>query len=289
MITKRIIGAILIKDGMSVQSIGFKTYLPIGDPTVLCENLDAWGADEIIVLDMFAGRQNRLFELKLLKQLSRKCHAPLTVGGGIKTIDHIDTIIRNGADKVVVNSEAFREPSLISKAAQRFGDQCLIVSIDAKKGDDGFEVCVDGGKTLTGIPVVEWAREAELEGAGELFVNSIDEDGKQTGFEINVIEQVVENVNIPVIACGGAGHPEHFLNLFQQTQISAAAAGNFFNFTEHSLIITKSFLKKEGVNIRMDTYATYEKTDFLSNGRIAKRDEKYLDSLRFKYYPEEII
>jgi len=290
MTTKRIIGTVLLKDRLAVQSIGFKRFLPIGNPAISVEYLNNWGVDEIIVLDMFAGRQGRLLDSALLKNLSVKCFVPLAIGGGIKTVEDIHQMVRLGADKIVINTAAYKDPSLIAMAAADFGDQCIVVSIDVQALPSGkYEVYIDGGKTSTGRDAVDWAREAESCGAGEIFVNSINRDGSKTGYEIKLMGDISEALKIPVIACGGVGHSNHFVEVFNNTKIAAAAAGNFFNFTEHSVTVTKAYLKNAGLNIRMDTYANYAETDYLEDGRLAKRCEDFLDKLRFKYYPKEII
>lgn len=290
MLKKRIVASLIVKDGRVVQSIGFKKYLPVGDVGVAIEFLNNWGIDEIILLDIDATKQKRGPNFKMIMDISRKSFAPLTVGGGIRNIEDIRKLIRYGADKVSINKTSLLSPLIINKAAEIFGSQCIVVSVDIKKKGNKYEVFSDSGKNSTGLDPIKWAKEVERSGAGEIFLNSINKDGSKLGYDLGIIKKVADSVSIPVIACGGAGHPKHFLEAFMKTSILAAAAGNFFHFTEHSPIIVKSFLLKNKVDVRLDTYADYGDVNFIEeNGRIAKRPDAYLDKLRFEYLPEEII
>lgn len=290
MLKKRIIASLIVKDGRVVQSIGFKRYLPVGDVGVAVEFLNNWGIDEIVLLDIDATKQKRGPDFKMVMKVSKKSFAPLTVGGGIRNIEDIRKLIRYGADKISINKMSLLDPLIIKKSAETFGSQCVVISVDIKKIDGRYEVFSDNGKVPTGFDVVEWAKKVEELGAGEIFLNSIDRDGLKSGYDLKAIKKVADSVSIPVIACGGVGHPEHFLEAFTKAGTSATAAGNFFHFTEHSPIIVKSFLLQNKIDVRMDSYADYGGIDFIKeNGRIAKRSDNYLDKLRFEYLPEEII
>lgn len=289
MLKRRLTAVLVIREGMVVQSIGFAKYLPVGSPMIAAEALNRWGIDEIVMLDMSASAEGREPDYELVKKVSKKCFVPLTVGGGVRTVDEMRKLTHFGADKIAVNKAALEDPSIIEEGAKVFGDQCIVVSMDVKVSGGGYEVFSESGKKATGKSPVEWAKEAERLGAGEILLNSIDRDGAKGGYDLELAGAVSGAVSIPVIACGGAGHPEHFLELAKATGVSALAAGNFFNFTEHSPIAVKSYLTKGGVDVRLDTYAHYRDVAFDAKGRIAKRDELYLEKLRFEYHPEEVI
>lgn len=290
MLKKRIVASLIVKNGRVVQSIGFKKYLPVGDVGVSVEFLNKWGIDEIVLLDIDATRQKRGPDFKLVMKISQKSFAPLTVGGGIRSIDDIRKLIRYGADKISINKISLLDSSIIKKAAEIFGSQCIVVSADVKKKNRRYEIFSDNGKVPTGLDAVKWAKKIEGLGAGEIFLNSIDRDGLKSGYDLKIIKQVADSISIPIIACGGAGHPKHFLEAFTKAGASAAAAGNFFHFTEHSPIIVKSYLLQNKVDVRLDSYTNYKDINFIKeNGRIAKRSDNYLDKIRFEYLPEEII
>lgn len=290
MLKKRIVACLTIKNGIVVQSIGFKKYLPVGSPMISAEALNQWGIDEIIILDLDATREKRKPNLDLVKAVSKKIFVPLTVGGGIQNEDDIRKLISSGADKVSINKSSWLNPEIISRGAKMLGSQCIAVSIDVKiKPNKGWEVVCDSGQTSMKIGPVEWAQKVEKLGAGEILLNSVDKDGSKAGYDINLIRKVSRAVSIPVIACGGAGHPEHFWQGIVQGEASAVAAGNFFHFEEHSPIIVKAYLARKGIKLRLDSYAAYQETDFQTNGRLAKRSEDYLDKLRFKIIKEEVI
>lgn len=291
MFKKRIIASLVVKDGIVVQSIGFRRYLPVGRVDIAVEFLSQWAIDEIILLDIDASRQGRRPDFAMVRKASRKNMVPLTVGGGIRTIDDIMQLIHSGADKISVNRAAFEDPDFIRQASDIFGVQCVVVSIDAAKNQKGdYEACADSGRVPKGIHPAELASRAEAMGAGEIFINSIDRDGSGLGFDTKLIRQVSEAVSIPVIACGGVGHPGHFREGISEGNASAVCAGNYFHFTEHSPITTKAYLLRHGVKeIRLDSYANYREADFSETGRIAKMDEEYLEKLMFEFLPEEVI
>ncbi len=290
MLKKRIVATLIIKDRRVVQSIGFNKYLPVGRADISAEFLNKWGIDEIVLLDIDATAQDKKPDIDLITQVSKKSLAPLTVGGGIKSVGEIRKLIRYGADKVSINKEAIKNPNIIREASKIFGSQCIVVSIDVKKIKGGYEVYSDSGRVPTGLNPIEWAKEVERLGAGEILLNSIDKDGLKSGYDIKIIKEITGAVSIPVIALGGAGHPKHFLEVLEEGDAMAAAAGNFFHFTEHSPITVKAYLFKKNIDVRIDTYADYEGTSFIEgSGRIKKRPEDYLNKLRFEYISDEII
>lgn len=289
MLKTRLIGVLIVKGGIVVQSINFRRYLPVGSPAVAVDYLNRWGIDEIVLLDIDASPESRSPELSKIAEFSKCCQVPLTVGGGIRTVEDIEKTIHAGADKIVINSAAVDTPDLISEGAELFGAQCIMVSIDAGlTGNGEYRAFTDSGRCDTGRSPVDLAEEAEKRGAGEILINSIDRDGSKTGYDLELLGQVCNAVDIPVIACGGVGHPEHFREA-AGLNLSGLAAANFFHFTEHSAVVAKSFLKSAREQVRLDTYAKYENCTFDMNGRADKRSDEYLDKLRFEYIPEEII
>ena len=289
MLKTRIIAVVVVKNGIAVQSICFDRYLPIGSPAIAVEYLDKWGISEIVLLDIDATSQRRTIHRELVEKCARKIFVPLTVGGGIGKIEDIEECIRCGADKVSLNWTAVNAPELISQGARLFGSQCIVVSIDARQTGAGcYEAVTHSGKRGTGMSPVELAKRAEDMGAGEILINSTDRDGSKKGYDHNLYGQVLDAVGIPVIVCGGVGHPAHFLEAIRGGA-SAVAAANFFHFTEHSVILASSYLKAHGADVRMDTYAKYDEHKFGANGRTTKRDDDVLADLLFEYLPEEII
>jgi len=286
---KRIVAILIVKDGIVVQSIGFNKYLPVGSVAVCVEFLNKWGTDEIILLDIDKTKQGKGPDFKLITEVSKKSFVPLTVGGGIRNLNDMRKLVHYGADKISINKLALINPKIIKEASSIFGNQCIVVSMDVKSNNGRHEIYSDNGKNPTGLDPVKQAEVFESLGAGEILLNSIDGDGSRQGYDLQIIKKVSKAVSIPVIACGGAGQPKHFLEVFIKTRVLAAAAGNFFHFTEHSPIILKSFLIKKGIDVRLDTDADYKSVNFMGDGRIIKRPEDYLDKLRFEYISEEII
>ena len=268
MLKKRLVACLLIRDGMIVQSIGFKRYLPIGQPRFSIEFVVRWDVDEIVLLDMSATPNRRGPNFEVIEHLSHHCFVPLTVGGGVRTIDDVRGLIRAGADKASLNSAAFRTPELISKIADAFGSQCAVISMDCKKIPSGdYRVFLDSGTVDTGLSPVQWARDVESRGAGEIFLNSIDRDGSRVGYDAELISQVANAVRIPVVACGGVGRFSDFPTGIQ-AGASAVAEANIFHFVEHSTILAKAHLFKNGVDVRLDSRARYQDREFDGDGRL---------------------
>jgi len=289
MLKTRIVGVVVVKGGIAVQSIGFHRYLPLGRPSIAIEYLNRWGIDEVILLDIDATWESRPPDLRMMQECASRGQMPLAAGGGIRSLSDISGALLAGADKVVVNTAASEDSSLISEGAGYFGSQCIIVSIDAQKLSDGsYEAFTRGGSRPTGSSPAELAIEAETRGAGEVFLNSIDRDGSCQGYDLDLIRSVVDAVTIPVIACGGAGHPDH-LREAMALGVSGVAAANFFHYSEHSVIVAKSYLKSRAQNIRLDSYVTYGFHTIGDDGRIRKGDDGMLQKLRFVDLPEEVI
>ncbi len=257
MLKIRLVVCLLLKNGQIVKSMGFERYQFVGSPKIAIDFFNAWSADEIIFLDIGTEEEfsptngDRLDVLsRIVKESSTKCFVPLTVGGGIKNINQMSQLFSSGADKITINTEALRNPELIKEASTRFGNQAIVVSIDAKsKTGGGYEVFIDHGKEPTGKDPASWAREAESYGAGEILINSIDRDGSLRGYDVNLISEVVKAVNVPVIALGGVARWEHLLEGIN-AGASAVAAANIFHFTEQSTRSAKKWMEELGINIR---------------------------------------
>lgn len=290
MLKKRIAASLIIKDKIVVQSLEFKRYLPIGDPLIAVESLNRWGIDEILLLDIDATPTKKGPDFELVNTISSKIFVPLTVGGGIKTLEQIKKLVRTGADKVSLNSVLFNHPELITQAAKVFGIQCIVASIDAQKNKNGkWRVFRPDTRCLTDLNPIKWALKLEKLGAGEILLQSVDRDGSKSGFDLEFVAAFTKSVKIPVIALGGAGHPDHFNQILTAGGASTAAAGDFFHFTEHSPILVKSYLISRGVDVRIDTYAKYPSAGFDEWGKIIKRPDSYLEDLKFQFIPKEII
>lgn len=250
MLAKRIIPCLDVRDGNVVKGISFTGIKEVGDPVEYAEIYDAQGADEIVFLDITATHEGRGTMLEVVRNTARKVFVPLTVGGGIASLDDFRDTLRAGADKVSVNSAAVRNPNLIAEAADKFGSQCVVVAIDAKRKADSFTVVINGGRIDMNIDAVEWAKRAESLGAGEILLTSMDTDGHKNGFDIELLNAVCEAVKIPVIASGGGGSASHFVELFTQTKASAALAASLFHYKELSVGDVKTALVANNIPVR---------------------------------------
>jgi cyclase len=290
LLKKRLIACLLVRDGLLVQSIGFNRYLPVGRPKFPIEFIARWDVDEIILLDMSASSENRTLDSDLLELLSKSCFVPLTVGGGIKTVDDVRKIISSGADKVAINTHAVARPQLISEIANVFGSQCVVASIDCRLEKGGsYQVYTHSGASRTGMSAEQWAKQVQELGAGEIFLNSIDRDGSKLGYDIELISRVSESVSIPVIACGGVGNYKHFSSGITDGHASAVAAGNIFHYIEHSTIVAKAHLLKSGIDIRLDSDATYIGREFDENGRVIMLPDSQLSEIELKRGVKDFI
>ena len=283
MLKKRLVACLVVKDGLIVQSLGFKDYLPIGRPRFPIEFVAKWDVDEIVILDISATSEGRGPDNSLLEMLSRSCFVPLTVGGGIRSVEDARQAIRAGADKVCINAQALARPELISEIADVLGSQCVVVSMDCRLDIDGsHQVYSHSGKIATGLYSIQWARKVEELGAGEVFLNSIDRDGSKKGYDIELIRGVTSAVSIPVIACGGVGNYYHFAQGIIEGGASAVAAANIFHFIEHSTILAKAHLLHAGVDVRLVSRARYEDREFDENGRLMMMSSDKLTQIEFQ-------
>ena len=229
MLAKRIIPCLDVKDGRVVKGVNFVNLRDAGDPVETAQFYNTQGADEIVFLDITASHEKRKTIVDIVERTARKVFMPLTVGGGISDVEDFRTLLNAGADKVSINSAAIRNKELISRAADRFGSQCVVVAIDAKKTDNGYHVFINGGRIDAGLDALEWAKEVERLGAGEILLTSMDADGTKAGFDIPLTDAVSKLVNIPVIASGGCGKLEHFSEVFKKTGADAALAATLFH------------------------------------------------------------
>lgn len=251
MLTKRIVPCLDVNHGRVVKGVKFQGLQDVDDPVELAKFYSEAGADELVFYDITASNEERDIFLDVVEKTAYNVYIPFTVGGGIRTIDDFNKVLRAGADKVSVNSAAVKNPQLITEAALKFGNQCVVLSIDAKRSGDSWEVYINGGRTPTGIDAVEWAIRGERLGAGELVLNSIDADGVKTGFDLELNRTVSGEVKLPVIASGGAGTKEHFLDVFREGKADAGLAASVFHFGEIDIRELKKYLKENGVNMRI--------------------------------------
>ena len=250
MLTKRVIACLDVRDGAVVKGVGFADLANAGDPAELARRYDREGIDEVIVLDVTATLDGRRALADTIRRVSAELFIPLTVGGGIRVLDDAKAVFEAGADKVGINSAALARPELITELANLYGSQAVVVAVDAKRLDDRYVVFSRSGTTDAGRDAVEWAREATDRGAGEILLTSIDRDGSRAGFDCALTAAVSSAVEIPVIASGGAGTPDHFLDVFTEGRADAALAASIFHFNEHSVATLKAFLAANGVSVR---------------------------------------
>ncbi len=252
MITKRIIPCLDVRDGQVVKGVNFEGLRQVASPVELAEHYSRLGADELVFYDITASSDGRKLFTDILRETAKNVFIPLTVGGGINTVDDFDRVLKCGADKVSVNSGAIRDPSLIGKAAKLYGDQCVVLSVDIKRVDGVFRVFAKGGRENTGLEAIEWIKRGVDSGAGEIVVNSIDTDGVKGGFDLPMLKAVCDAVSVPVIASGGAGNIEHFITLFQTLpRVDAGLAASIFHFGEVQIADLKQEMKKNGIPARV--------------------------------------
>lgn len=251
MITKRIIPCLDVRNGTVVKGTNFKDLNEISSPVELAEYYSSHGADELVFYDITASSDGRKLFTDILKETASKVFIPLTVGGGINTLDDFDRVLKCGADKVSVNSGAINNPDLITQGAKKYGDQCVVLSMDIKRVDGEFHIFKNGGRLDTGIDAIQWAIDGEKRGAGELVVNSIDTDGVKQGFDIELLKEISSRVSIPVIASGGAGKKEDFVELFNADCADAGLAASIFHRKEVSIKELKNYLIKNNIEMRI--------------------------------------
>jgi cyclase len=251
MLAKRIIPCLDVRDGRVVKGVNFVNIRDAGDPVELAKFYSEQGADEIVFLDITATSDARDTVVQVVERTAEQVFVPLTVGGGIRTLEDFQKLLRAGADKISVNSAAVKDKSLIAKGAERFGSQCVVLAIDARRRADGsFEVVTAGGRNATGLDAIAWAREGERLGAGEILLTSMDADGTKNGFDLELTRAVTRAVSIPVIASGGCGSLAHFAQVFQETGCDAALAASLFHFGELTVPQVKEYLREQNIPVR---------------------------------------
>ena len=252
MITKRIIPCLDVRDGRVVKGVNFEGIQDVEDPVVLAKFYNDSGADELVFYDITASFEGRGLFADVLQKVASNIFIPLTVGGNINSVEDFDRVLNSGADKVSVNSGAIRNPSLIGSAAKKYGDQCVVLSMDVKRVDDQFRIFAKGGREDTGIDAIEWAKRCTAEGAGEIVVNSINTDGVKNGFDIEMLKAICDVVSVPVIASGGAGCMQDFKTLFQTVPgVDAGLAASIFHFGEVKISDLKKYLISENIEMRI--------------------------------------
>ena len=252
MLAKRVIPCLDVKDGRVVKGVQFLDLRDAGDPVAAAQAYDAQGADELVFLDITASHEGRAIMLDVVRRTAEGIYMPLTVGGGIRGVDDIRTLLRAGADKVSLNTAALERPQVIREAAERFGSQCIVVAIDAKRSNGGWTVYSHGGRRPANREAVAWAREAEGLGAGEILLTSMDRDGTQDGYDLELTRAVAEAVSVPVIASGGVGTLEHLREGLVEGKADAALAASIFHFGTHTVRDAKAYLRDRGVPVRLE-------------------------------------
>jgi len=255
MLAKRIIPCLDVHDGRVVKGVNFLNLRDAGDPVEIASRYEREGADELVFLDITASHEKREIIIDVVKRTSEVIFMPLTVGGGIRTVDDIRTLLESGCDKVSINTAAVKDPEFVKQAALRFGSQCIVVNIDPKRiqkeGKEFWDVHINGGRIPTGLQVVEWAKRIEELGAGEIVLTSMDADGTKDGFDIEITSAVAEAVGIPVVASGGCGSPEHMYEAVTAGKADAALAASIFHYGEYTINETKQYLAERGVTVRL--------------------------------------
>jgi cyclase len=252
MLKRRVLPIVLLAGHNVVKSIQFSTYRTLGNPITICRIYESRGVDEIVLLDIKATAQGRGPNLELIHDIASECFMPVSVGGGVSNIEEVRKVLRAGADKVIINSAAIANPQLVKDISIEFGSQCCVVSIDVKLTKNGrYEVFVNGGQQPTDLDPANWARKAEMLGAGEILLSSIDRDGMMQGYDLDLIKKVAESVTIPVVVSGGAGIPEHFSQAFLESNASALAAASIFHFTSCTPLDVKRHLASHHIPVRL--------------------------------------
>ncbi|MEA3343950.1 MAG: imidazole glycerol phosphate synthase subunit HisF [archaeon] len=250
MLTKRIIPCLDVKEGKVVKGKNFVNLKYAGDPVELAKTYNDWGADELVFLDITASCEKRKTIIEVVKNVAKQIFIPFTVGGGIRTARDIQDLLYAGADKVSINTSCVKNPDLIRESAEKFGSQCIVVAIDAKKNNRGWEAFIKGGREPTGMDAVEWAKQAEKRGAGEILLTSMDSDGTKDGYDLELTRQICESVNIPVIASGGAGSLSSIKDVFKLGKADAALAASIFHYRKYTIDEVKDYLEKNEIEVR---------------------------------------
>jgi cyclase len=248
---KRLIPSLLLLEGRCVKGRNFKDFRDTGNPLTAARVYDAQGADELIFLDITASSEGRAATLDIVTDVAEQCFMPLCVGGGVRTIDDFRTLLQAGADKVSVNTRAVERPELITEAARRFGNQCVVLSIDCRRTESGYEVYTYAGREPTGLDPVEWAKQAVELGAGEILITSIDREGTMSGYDLELTDAVASAVRVPTIAHGGCGNLDHLVQVVQETAADAASCASMLHFTDQSVIKARAHMKTYSVDVRI--------------------------------------
>lgn len=252
MLAKRIIPCLDVKDGRVVKGVNFVNLTDVGDPVDTAKAYYEAGCDELVFLDITATHEERDTTVDMVRRVAEQVFIPFTVGGGIRSVEDMNKMLKAGADKVSVNSSAVANPQLIADCAEKFGNQCVVVAIDAKKVEDGsWHVFVAGGRKDTGIDLLDWAKKVVSLGAGEILLTSMDKDGTKSGFDIEMLNAVANVVTVPIIASGGAGNSQHILEVFEQTPATGALAASIFHYGEVSIADTKQAMRQSGIEVRV--------------------------------------
>lgn len=291
MIATRLIGVVLVKNGWVVQSVKFERYFPVGKPGIAIEYLDRWGIDEIVLLDIDKQLKMQDRNYERIRRYFRNIRTPVAIGGGITNVVDAQLLIRYGADKVVINTAFLENPTVIQDLSSVLGSQAVVVSLDAKvTAENEYRPVNHLRRIASDLTIVEAVKLAQENGAGEIFINSIEADGSKTGYDLRLAKQVLQATNLPVVICGGVGWPRHFLDGIR-LGVSGIAAANYFHFSEHSVIKVKKYLSvldEENI-IRLNTDSTYDNASFDEFGTMLPREEQELDEIRYDSYSEEII
>lgn len=251
MLKKRIIPCLDVKDGRVVKGVNFVNLTDVGDPVDAAKAYYEAGCDELVFLDITATHEDRETTVDMVKRVADQVFIPFTVGGGIRSVEDMNKMLKAGADKVAINSSAVANPNLIKSCSEKFGNQCVVVAIDARKEEDGsWHVYVAGGRKDTGLDLISWAKTVVNLGAGEILLTSMDRDGTKAGFDLEMLNAVAEVVNVPIIASGGAGNQEHMVEVFEKTSVTGALAASIFHFGEVSVAETKAAMQKKGIEVR---------------------------------------
>ena len=251
MLKNRIIPCLDVKNGRVVKGINFINLKDAGDPVEQAKIYSDGGADEICFLDITASNENREIIFNVVKETSKKCFVPLTVGGGVRSVDDVNKLLNFGADKVSINTAAVQHPEMVLSSSKKFGSQCIVVAIDAKKKNNSWEIFTHGGRNQTGVDAIEFAKQMEDNGAGELLVTSMDRDGTQKGYDIELMKTISSKVNIPIIASGGVGNLDHLVDGIKLGNASAVLAASIFHYGKHSVLEAKQYLESKGVLVRI--------------------------------------
>lgn len=250
MLAKRIIPCLDVDKGRVVKGVNFVNIKDAGDPVELAKFYNSEGADELVFLDITASSENRETMINVVKEVAKQVFIPFTVGGGIRSVEDIRSILLAGADKVSLNTSAVNNPELITESSNAFGSQCIVLAIDAKKENNSWKVFTNGGRTATNLDAIDWAKEAVKKGAGEILLTSMDRDGTKNGFDIELTKTISESVNVPIIASGGAGKIKDFVDIFQKGKADAALAASLFHFGELKINAVKNYLKQSNIPVR---------------------------------------